>query len=243
MMPSIRFNSIDNVIWGTQLRRPPFAGSIHIWRLQLSQHLRLTDKFSELLTEDEIARSKSYLDEKDRQRFILSRGMLRSILAKYLSEPAENIRFAKDENNKPFIRIKTTEVHYNIAHAGDWVLIAVSGSPVGIDVEQIRDDLDYGEILPLCFNGDEAASIHSQKQFYKLWTRKEALVKATGKGIDNDLSFVPCMDGSHYAQREKIGSDKDWIVSSFEMTEGYTGSIACNPSAQDYLFFEASGVH
>ena len=238
-MPSVQCSFIGDIVWETP---PPvcydLTDSIHVWRLQLSTNLHLVNNMASLLSPDEVTRANSYLQEKDRQRFILSRGMLRLILAKYLSEPAEHIQFSIGENKKPFVQSNSPSLQYNVAHAGDWVLIIVSNSPVGIDIEHINPVFDYSEILPVCFSSDEANFIQSRKSFYLLWTRKEALVKATGKGIDNDMLFVPCMDGIHELPAKKTGSDKNRAVVSFEIGEEYIGSIAYDIVIQELFFFE-----
>ena len=238
-MPSVKCGFIDKIVWEALPHAScELADSIHIWRLQLSANLHLVNNMASILSVDEVVRANSYLQEKDKNRFILSRGILRLILSKYFSEHAESIRFAVGENKKPFVQSHSVSLHYNIAHAGDWVLIAVSNSPVGIDIEHINSSFDFIEILPLCFSNDEVNFIQSRESFYLLWTRKEALVKATGKGIDNDMPFVPCMDGMYEVSSEKIGSDKDWAVVSFEMGEQYVSSVVYDPVVQELFFFE-----
>ncbi len=240
-MPSVQCSFIDKVVWETlEPKNYELSDSTHIWRLQLSANITRIAFLEPLLSPDEVVRARSYLQEKDRNRFILSRGMLRSILAKYINQSAESILFSTGENNKPFVQSSTTPIHYNVSHAGDWALIAVSASPAGADIEYINQDLDYSEVLPICFSKEEISFIQSRKQFYLLWTRKESLVKATGKGIDDDLPYVPCMNGVHEALPQKIGSDRDWEVVSFEIGDEYIGSVTYDTITRGCFFFEAT---
>jgi len=242
-MPSVECSFINNVVWETF---PPtytaLADNIHVWRLQIFANLNLVKSMPALLFPDELVRTNSYLQEKDRQRFVLSRGVLRMLLSAYLGEPAANILFSVGDNKKPFVRSNNKNVHYNIAHAGGWILIAISASSVGTDIEQVNPAFDYSEILPICFSNDEAQSIENNKDFYRLWTRKEALVKATGKGIDDDLPFIPCMEGTQEAIADKIGSDKNWNISSFEIGDQYIASVAYDPSIRNISFFEVKSI-
>jgi 4'-phosphopantetheinyl transferase len=164
--------------------------------------------------------------------------MLRSVLAGYMNEPPEKVQFIIGDNRKPILHSKHPELHYNIAHSGNWMVIAVSNTPVGIDIEHINPSFDHTEVLPVCFSNDEASSIQNNERFYLLWTRKESLVKATGKGLDDDLPFVPCMDGQHSVSSEKIGSDKDWSIHSFDIADGYISSFAHDPNITDLSFFD-----
>jgi 4'-phosphopantetheinyl transferase len=242
-VPYVKCSFIDNIVWGTC--RPVFpdlSQSIHIWRLQLSANDHLVNVYESLLAPHEMIQAYSYTEEKERHRFILSKSVLRLILSKYLHEPAENIQFSFGANKKPFLRSDNTNLHYNVSHAGDWILIAISGSAVGVDIELIDTDLDYSAILPVFFSPEEAKLIQNRNDFYLLWTRKEALVKATGKGIDNDMPFIPCTNGVHEVLPEKIGSDKDWVVVSFEMTDHYIGCVAYNPIIQTILFYEPDTI-
>src|SRR5690606_30609088 len=112
----------------------------------------------------------------------------------------DNIHIATDAHKKPYLNSHPT-VFFNVSHAGDYALIAIGNSPIGIDIEFINKNFDYKEILANIFNKIEIDEINlTQEQhdtFYKFWTRKEAIVKAIGKGIDDDLIKIPVTDGIH----------------------------------------------
>ncbi len=99
------------------------------------------------------------------------------------------IRFS--EKGKPFFP-KATDIHFNISHSGEWVMCAVSDSPVGCDVEKTAS-IDLG-IADKYFNKEEREYIISQPQslktdaFFRLWTLKESFLKNIGKGLTVKLS-------------------------------------------------------
>ena len=179
----------------------------------------------------ETERAKRYLQARDRNRFIISRGALRIILAGYLNKQPSLIEFEMGANKKP-LALKDTPLHYNVSHSGDWIAIAVANTPVGVDVEQLDPTFDYLDIIAEYFSPDEAKYI-SWKTIPAfrslLWTRKEALTKATGKGLDDDLKFIPALNGEHAAEPGLLRSTSGWQVNSFELAPGYLAACAATP--------------
>ena len=217
--------------------------SAHIWRINISERLHLLEHADSLLSKDEHERANRYLQQHNTQRFIVSRVALRFLLGKYLGMIPGKIVFSKGIDKKPFVQNREAhDIHFNVSHSGDIVLIAISGSEVGIDVEYIDNDFLFADVLPVCFSEEEQEIVgESRPLFYQLWTRKEALRKATGKGIDDELAFVPCLDGIHSINAAHIGSSRDWNVSSFEIGKDYVASIACcNNTELQFLQFPSA---
>jgi 4'-phosphopantetheinyl transferase len=200
---------------------------VHVYDITISSSLHLLVLADSLLNEAEHKRAKSYYQQKDRERFIVSRVALRQLLGKYLNQLPQDIVFTIGKNKKPFIQNASHPIHYNVTHSGDKILIAISDHEVGIDVEHIQPDFDFEEIIPTCFSTAEAVYIRLSNNpchtFYLLWTRKEALLKATAKGIDDDLIAIPSLDGKH----QLVFTNDDWDVKGFEVGEGYVGSVGC----------------
>jgi len=240
-MPLIHCKGIDNPHWENGLTKPyKLCGAVHIWRLQLSASLPLLPRCLSVLNDAERSRTASYHHEKDKDRFILSRGILRWLLSEYAMLAPEKIEMVTGENKKPFLQANGTAIHYNVAHSGNLVLIAIADAPVGIDVEYIDPAFGYTDILPACFSNEEATLIQNAEAphycFYTLWTRKEALLKATAKGIDDGMCSVPCIDGTHHVLPGIIGSEQDWAVNNFDAATGYMGCVALSPSVMKIVF-------
>ena len=103
----------------------------------------------------------------------------------------ENPVFEYGEHGKPFI-VGHPEIHFNLSHCKEAVVCAVSDSPVGVDVESIRE---YREsLVRYTMNDDEVRQIetseHPEVTFIRLWTMKEAALKLIGTGISNDIKNV-----------------------------------------------------
>jgi 4'-phosphopantetheinyl transferase len=218
---------------------------VHIYRLQLSANASAVPQALPLLSAEETVRARGYFHQRDTDRFILSGAALRLILSRYIDKPAKEIVFTIGENKKPFVRA-STNTQYNISHAGDWVVIGISNEPVGVDVEMINPDYDYPAVLDVTFSPEEIRHVKDSADplntFYLLWTRKEALVKATCKGMDDDFKLIPSLDGRHRVAAEKIGSKKEWSTNSFPIGQQHIASVAHDPAIQKISFFEADSL-
>ncbi len=224
-MAIVNCGNIENVSWLLEPDTHLLHNAVHVYSITISASLHLLNWADVLLNEPEHKRANSYYQQKDRERFIVSRVALRQLLGKCLNHAPQDIVFSIGNNKKPYIQSATQPIHYNVSHSGNQILIAVSDYEVGIDVEHTQADFDYEEIIPTCFSTLEAAHIRSSNDprhtFYLLWTRKEALLKATAKGVDDDLISIPSLEGAH-----EVGfTHVDWAVRSFVIGDGYVGSV------------------
>jgi len=247
-MAEIHCNSIDNIQW-VNLLPGPFTvhNGIHVWRVKVSESIKFIHRFLLLLNTAEKEKASAYKLEQEQQRRIISRAALRILLGKYILLPPEKIEFLKMPDHKPFVRnADNIDLHYNLSHSGDWVAIAISDKPVGIDVESIDPNFNFKELMPTYFSDYETRFIiHSgqpPENFYTMWTRKEAVLKANSKAISDDISLIPCLDGHHEVDPGVIDSSDNWRVSSFHFEESCVGSIAYKLFGQNILFMEAADL-
>lgn len=159
--------------------------------------LSLRPRYAELgefLSGDEIKRAARIKSEPDKETYVISHAIMRLILAGYTnSDPAE-ISFVYNSYNKP--RLPGNPVFFNLTHSKDAFAIAVSRQNyVGIDLEEIDYSLEIRSVVRSYFSGNEQKHIFQSEhgtfdRFFLLWTRKEALLKALGAGIVDDLTLV-----------------------------------------------------
>ncbi|MEO7214606.1 4'-phosphopantetheinyl transferase superfamily protein [Mucilaginibacter sp.] len=243
-MSKIHIQFLDSVNWRSALPADFVLNDneVHVYRINISANHHLLEVFLTTLMPAEKERGGKYFQLKDKQRFILSRGAQRDILGRYLNQPAAQVAFELGANKKPFLVTDSTPaIQYNITHAGDWILLAVSNNPVGADVEFVDREFQFNDILEENFSQEEIAFINKNtpaENFYLLWTRKEALLKATGQGLGEHLKVTPSLNGTHPLSPELLCSDKTWEVSSFNLPGGYTGSIANLHGASRLMFFD-----
>lgn len=200
-----------------------------IYTLFLPDYLNTIHVLNRFLSAQELARAQRYYHESDKNRFIICRGLLKLLLSFYTQLPVSKIELNYDNNKKPFLPSHPS-VFFNVTHSKDHAIIAFSYYPVGVDVEYINYNYDILNNLDTIYNETEIASILKTKEkhtvFYKLWTRKEALVKAIGKGIDDDFPKVPSINGIHDIDTKLICTKENWNVADIKIASNYMAAVA-----------------
>lgn len=217
-----------------------------VWRINIRLNLPVLDDFKLILRTDEIERANRYIQIKDSSRFIISRGALRYILGTYLSRPPASIELGEGINKKPqILHPIDTGLYYNISHSGDWILIAVANSEIGVDIEFINPVFDFNEVMPDIFKPDEVLFVKqadSTARFFTLWTRKEALAKATGQGLDENFRSIPGLDGEYLIDNAGDAAAGDWQVTSFDLDEYHVASLASDVRISETRFWDINFV-
>jgi 4'-phosphopantetheinyl transferase len=208
---------------------------VHVWRASLDQPKPQSQCFLHTLVADEQARARRFYFERDREHFIVARGVLRAILGCYLNRPPECVAFRHGTHGKPAIA-GDTDLHgirFNVSHSHGLALYAITrGRKVGIDLERIRSDLAAMEIAERFFSRREITTLQAlpteaQRQaFFECWTRKEAYIKARGEGLSLPLDQfdVSLASGEPVAV---LGTPRD-------PSEAFRWSLRDLPVAPDY---------
>ena len=205
------------------------TGDVIIYTLHLPEYSNLTKDLVHFLNPEERSRSERYYKEKDRNQFIICRAILKFILAAYTKLEAKSIHFDYHFNKKPYLSSHPW-LCFNISHSEDFAVIAISLNKIGVDIEYLSKDFTFTDLLPDIFDNNEVLAIQNAENkkhtFYTLWTRKEALVKGFGKGIDDDFKNIPSLDGDHMIDSKLVKNTENWQVCSFELDDYYLGAIA-----------------
>jgi 4'-phosphopantetheinyl transferase len=218
---------------------------VHVWCAALDCDSAMLASLASVLSDDERARAQRYQLDAPRDRFIAARGMLRWLLGRYLERDPSGIELAIGANGKPAAAdaAGASTVHFNVAHSADVALYAFSSAaPLGVDVEVVVPRGDVRRIAERFFSAAESAVVRSTpaadllRVFFEVWTRKEAYIKATGRGLSERLdSFdVPCglaapapllrVDDGH-------GDAAAWSIYHLEPRPGVIGALAIQGSA------------
>jgi 4'-phosphopantetheinyl transferase len=219
---------------------PVETAGVDIWAADLHRSVRQVSEFAATLSKDEQARADRFHFDRDRNRFIVGRGLLRAILARYVGERHAALAFTYGLKGKPALAPTTgkSRLLFNLAHADDLLLLAVSRDcAVGIDVERIRPCEDTETIAASHFSIREASGLRKLpvarrlKAFYRLWTRKEAWLKATGDGISESLSQVEVsfLEDEQARLLSLFGSSEtvqDWTLCELLPAPGFLGAMA-----------------
>jgi 4'-phosphopantetheinyl transferase len=146
----------------------------------------VVDALANLLTIPERARADRYRFPDDRRRSIVARAATRRFLARYLGSDPITLVIDEEEFGKPVLRARQME--FNASHSGDLVALALAKETVvGVDVERHRRLTDTLALARRYFSVEEVAIVEraadADDAFFAIWTAKEAIVKASGKGI------------------------------------------------------------
>ncbi|MBE0501916.1 MAG: 4'-phosphopantetheinyl transferase superfamily protein [Desulfuromonadales bacterium] len=165
-------------------------GEVHLWRFPLAPPSDLRSDLTELLSEDEQLRAKRFLNQPKADQFKLARIRLRQILGRYLQQNPADIRFSYGQHGKP--ALTGSSLTFNLSHAGDRGVLAIfSEEEIGIDIELIDPQLNFEQIAARFFTPNEIKSLlqvptsRRRRTFYRIWTRKEACLKAAGSGFSS----------------------------------------------------------
>src|SRR6476660_2381439 len=135
---------------------------VHVWRRTLAWSEAAAHRLEQCLAPDERDKMERFRFEKDRRRYLVGRGLLRSLLGRYLDVAPQELRFETTAAGKPHLASGQGQLQFNLAHSGEYVLIAIAnGRAVGIDVEEVRDDFDAGEIAAHFFSPDERRKLEA----------------------------------------------------------------------------------
>ena len=197
---------------------------IHVWRIALDG---LEEPAGDNLSPEEGARAERLTRLDDRRRFVAARSLLRIILAEVLGladDPkGSKIRVGYGPAGKPFL-VDDPQLHFNVSHSDDIAVIAVTRvGEVGIDVERQRAMPDREDVERLVFNEAERTALlacpaeERDSVFYRIWTRKEALLKAMGVGL-------PALADPDAASLTHAGTA--WLVTSLPHLDGYAAALA-----------------
>jgi 4'-phosphopantetheinyl transferase len=161
---------------------------IHLCQVHLDLITPAAQAISCVLSADEKARAERFRSSKDRERYIITRAYLRFLLSRYLDIAPAQLRFTYNAHGKPQLvdEPNSPRLRFSLSHSDGFALYAVTqGRNIGVDVERVCGTFDYREIACRFFDEEPSNSQSiSSEDFYRRWTRNEALAKALGRGVD-----------------------------------------------------------
>ena len=153
-----------------------------------------------------LERIRSFHSQDDRRRSLAASLLLRIALAQEQIS-CETIRITEGIHGKPLL--EGCDLHFNISHAGECVLCALSDRQVGVDVESLHrfagKQKGPGHIARRCLNQKEQEFLEQsgryEEDLIRIWTKKESCIKMTGEGLSRDLTTVDTLRENCYEQR------------------------------------------
>jgi len=213
---------------------------VHVWAASLRVSSDVLTGLTATLSPLEKEHAGKFKFDLHRNRFIAGRGLLRTILGRYLQISPSKLDFVYSPQGKPALDLKSggAGLHFNLTDTEDLVLFVVTHiGPVGVDVESIRPVKEMGDLVARFFSQRENElfqKVSPDKKptaFFNLWTRKEALLKATGEGITRSLnlvevSFLPDEPACVLAISGDLEKAASWSLHALSPAPGFVGAVA-----------------
>jgi 4'-phosphopantetheinyl transferase len=186
----------------------------------------------DLLSQTERERRDRYVRAADQDRFSLGAVLVRLAVECVTGRPARTLEVNRacdrcgQQHGKP--RFDDLPLEVSVSHSGDVAVVVVGGpDPVGVDVELVRP-VDAGQLAPLVLAPGERLRDSSDESFLRHWTRKEAVLKATGDGLRTPLREVVLTDFTErlallsYGGRPGLRAH----VQDLDSPDGYVAAVA-----------------
>ncbi len=210
---------------------------IHVWYFNFSCFEEI-NKFKKLLSIDEKNKSQKFIFEKDKKEYTICRGVLRILLSKYLNIEPKKIMFNYNKYGKPSLNGNRSNIKFNVSHSKDMCTIAINqNNDIGIDIEFINPKVDTDDIVKDFFSEYEIKNYFNiekkerLKMFYKIWTRKESLIKAYGMGLSISLdSFDVDMkdENPEINWNKNLTEQKKFSLYNIKISNDYCSALVNN---------------
>jgi len=209
---------------------------VHLWQASLEG--RAADIFESFLSDDELTRANRFHFIRDRNHFVVARGLLRNLLAAYLGVNCAELRFSYGAQGKPFLLLDDqAQINFNVSHSDGRAAFAFTrGRDLGVDLEYVKDDFDDELIANRFFSRAEVLALRTvpvalrKQAFFNCWTRKEAYIKARGEGLSMpldqfDVSLRPDEPVALLNNQREEREVSRWAMQAIPAPEVYVGAL------------------
>ena len=232
---------LDDATWELPPPRPALAGDeVHVWGARLDAPREVVRRLHLTLAPDERERAGRFHFQRDRDHFIVARGLLRAVLGEYLNVGPELLRFEYGAQGKPSLAAVQNQggLRFNLSHSDGVALFAVArGREVGVDVERVSARVSCDEVAGRFFSPREVAALRAlpplqrEAAFFDCWARKEAYIKARGEGLSLpldafDVSFAPGEPAALLANRLDPAEVSRWTLRGLASWPGFAAAVA-----------------
>lgn len=214
----------------------PGSRNITVWSAFLDCDSDVLFRLEKTLSADELSRAAKFRLPGDRNRYVAARGVLRKLLATCLGKDPRDLQFAYGPKGKPSLRPSDPSVprlQFNVSHSHGLAVYAVARDRnLGVDVELTRSSFDSEGIAGRYFSAlemQELRSLPAEERtigFFNCWTRKEAYIKADGRGLEIALDSFDVTLAPGRPARFLRGVPTGWHLRSFVPAAGYVSALA-----------------
>jgi 4'-phosphopantetheinyl transferase len=232
----ILFAATPETLLAPSTRLVAEPNTVHVWSFVLEGPPELVGLCRTLLSAEERHRADRFVFERDRVHYTIAHAVLRKLLSRYCGEAPEALRFSAAAAGKP--ALQSHSLHFNLTHSAQRALLAVSaGHELGVDLEQVRSNIEALAISRHYFFGSERAAIEAAPSserdtvFFRYWVAKEAVLKAQGIGLGFPLDrfrveFVPGSGAARIESFDPVALEPAWTVRMLPCESGWVGAVA-----------------
>ena len=213
------------------------AGVARVWHWPLDVSALEVADLKKVLSPDEMERAERYRFDQHRNEFILTRAVLRMVLASYTAQSPESLSFDYSAQGKPALKNGPPDLRFNLSHTeGLAVLALVREREIGVDAEKICAQPDAQKLAKRFFSAREQLFLGKlsgdelQRAFFRCWTRKEAYIKAKGEGLSIplhafDVSLEEDQPAALVGTRPDPTEAGRWTLYDLSVGQGYAAAL------------------
>ena len=220
----------------------PRRSIVALWRAPLDLSPGVMAALQASLSVEEIVRAGSLRRVRDRERFIAGRGWLRALVGAELGCPSGEVPIVSRPDGKP--EIPGTDLRFSIAHSDHLGLYAITrNTEVGVDLEAIHPEAGLEDVATRFFSASERAKLARLPKAervpasFQCWTCKEAYVKGTGTGLEDNLGDYETWTGTGQPARVR-----DWFVHEVEVAPGFAAALAIHREANPVIQIQGARI-
>lgn len=229
---------------------------IHVWSASSEASKSQLEFLLPLLSPDEVTRATKFYFQKDFERFITARGILRVILSYYVDIEPGNIRLNYNSYGKPAVLADSNQlrINFSLSHSERLILYAITCErKIGVDLEYVRVNVDYLKTAKYFLSKREYMEFCSlsaeqwPESLLNCWTRKEAYIKAVGKGFSIcsnsfDVSFAPHQVARLIKAHEQESEPCKWTIVNLYPGKNYVGALVAETGDWDLTYYRWYGL-
>lgn len=217
------------------------ADDVHLWRARLDHRSEKLAELQQKLSGEEREFSCGFAFVEDRHRYIVSHGLLRDILGRYVKPPDKQVKIIRTANGKPELLgcAGGSGLQFGLAHSEDLFIVALTWNRrIGVDIESIANPSGWDAIAKENFAAREYSatlnlpSEQRHNAFLKMWTHKEAYLKGRGEGLRRPLASFMILEYPAGDMRVDDSFDPEassaWRFQEFVPDAFHLGTLAVN---------------
>ncbi len=211
--------------------------TIDAWYCDFNLNSSNLDYYVSVLSKNEIERADRFKFKSDRNCYVITRAVLRILLASYSKKDPKSFQFKYTDFGKPYLETSNIP-KFNVSHSGNMAALCFyNNCPLGIDIEKIKHDFNVQELAQNFFSKNEIKALTTEKvenqtrAFFRCWTRKEAFIKAEGSGLSFPLDkFTVSLQEDFNAELLETHwnskARENWKLFSFVPSKGFIAAVA-----------------